>query len=455
VRAVEQHHGAGARVFEDGEPLEKLELMTTDEVCARNEVGAGDIATPEAKMRGCDCARLFRVVDEVALRLEVRFVAHDFRGVLARANGAVGTETIEDGLVEIVGRGIRVFVHFEGLVRDVVDDADRKVSPWSRLDELVENGLGHRRCEFFRRKPVASADHFRLRGAISFSDRRNHVEVKRFAGRTRLLRAVEHRDASCRGRQATKKVLHRKRAIQRDADSADTLVTAIELGNRLFDGSSRGAHRDDYAFGLWMTEVFEWLVASTRALGEGRHHALHHSGAGKVKAVCSLACLEEDVRILCRASNVRSIGAECAATHVVERIIVDQRSEIIVAELVNWNELVRGSEAVEEVQEGNATRQRCGLCDRREVMGLLHRRRGEHREARLTARHHIGVVAEDAEGVRRNRTRRDVYHAGQELTGNLVQVGKHQQKALRRCERRGERACLKRAVNRSCGTTLR
>ena len=44
-----------------------------------------------------------------------------------------------------------------------------------------------------------------------------------------------------------------------------------------------------------------------------------------------------------------------------------------------------------------------------EVVRLLHRVRAEQREAGLPAGHHVGVVAEDRQRVRRERARRDVH----------------------------------------------
>ena len=71
------------------------------------------------------------------------------------------------------------------------------------------------------------------------------------------------------------------------------------------------------------------------------------------------------------------------------------------------------------------------------------------------AGHHVGVVAEDRERVRRERARRDVQAERRQLAGDLVQVRDHQQQALRRRERRRERAGLQRAVDGARGAALR
>ena len=78
----------------------------------------------------------------------------------------------------------------------------------------------------------------------------------------------------------------------------------------------------------------------------------------------------------------------------------------------------------------------------------------QQREAGLAHRHHVGVVAEDRQPLRRQRPRGDVHHGRRQLAGDLVHVGDHQQQALRGGERRRQRAALQRAVQRPGGAAL-
>ena len=123
--------------------------------------------------------------------------------------------------------------------------------------------------------------------------------------------------------------------------------------------------------------------------------------------------------------------------------------------VLDLRDLVRGPEAVEEVQERDARVESGRVRDRGEVLRLLDGAGGEHREAGLPAGHHVRVVAEDRERVRRERARRDVHAEGRQLARDLVHVGDHQEQALRRREGRRERAGLQRAVHRAGGAALR
>ena len=139
---------------------------------------------------------------------------------------------------------------------------------------------------------------------------------------------------------------------------------------------------------------------------------------------------------------------------VPHELLGHEGAQVVVGQELDRVQLVRGAEPVEEVQERHARAQRGGLRDERQVVGLLHGCRCEQGEPRLAGRHHVRVVAEDRQALRRERPGGDVQHRRRQLAGDLVHVRDHQQQALRRGECRGERAALERAVQRAGGSAL-
>ena len=96
---------------------------------------------------------------------------------------------------------------------------------------------------------------------------------------------------------------------------------------------------------------------------------------------------------------------------------------------------------VEEMQEGHAAlRVAPGRC--RRSRALPARNGAEHGEAGLAAGHHVGMIAEDGQGVRGQRAGRDVHAEAGQFAGDLVHVGDHQQQALRGGEGGGQRCRL-------------
>ena len=89
------------------------------------------------------------------------------------------------------------------------------------------------------------------------------------------------------------------------------------------------------------------------------------------------------------------------------------------------------------------------MRDQREIVGFLDRARREHRPAGRSRVHDVAVVAEDREGMRRDRPGRDMDDRRRQLARDLEHVGDHQEQALRRRERRGQCALLECPVERS------
>ena len=148
------------------------------------------------------------------------------------------------------------------------------------------------------------------------------------------------------------------------------------------------------------------------------------------------------------------VGRERAAAMIEDQLEVDHRPHLILGEQFDPGDFVRGTKAIEEVQERDARLECGGVRDQGEVLRLLHARGAEHHPTGRAYGHHVGVVSEDREGVRGQRTRGDMKHRRCELAGDLVHVRNHQQQALRRGEGRGQRSCLQCAVYCSGGAAL-
>ena len=175
------------------------------------------------------------------------------------------------------------------------------------------------------------------------------------------------------------------------------------------------------------------------------------SRKGVVERVDRLPSLEEDVGVLRRASQHRPVGGQSSLQVLAHETQAEERLQVVVGEIPHLLQLVAGSEAVEEMEERHAAAKRRSVGDRRQVVGLLGRIRGQHREARRAAGHDVAVVPEDGQGVSRHSAGGDVHDERRQLAGDLEHVGDHQEEALRRGERRGQGALLQRAVGRAGG----
>ena len=250
-------------------------------------------------------------------------------------------------------------------------------------------------------------------------------------------------------------MLDGERTEQADLHQADLLAVGVEVVNDLLEHVAEGAHADDDAVGIGSAVVVEQAVISAE-LGIDLAHVLLDDGRQLVIGlVAGLAVLEEDIAVLVGAAGVRVLGVQGVVTEGLDGVHVEHVLEVVEVPHGDLLDLVRGAEAVEEVQERHAALDGSEVGDRRKVHDLLDVALGEHGEASLAASHDVGVIAEDVECVGGDAAGGDVEHARQALASDLVHVRDHEQQALGRRVGRREGASAKGAMNGTGGTSLR
>ena len=438
------------------EPLQHVVLVhvrrhvARHEVGRRNQIGRRDGAVAETKVRRGVAARLLRVVGEVSLTILVGRTADDLDRVLVGTHRTVGAEAEEERL-ERAGFGERdLLADGQRAERYVVRDAHRK--PILRFVglQVAEHREHLRRRGVFRREAVAAADDERLAiggDVLAGSEGLHHVEVEGVAVGSGFFRAVQHADALHALGNHLAEILHRERTVEMHRYHADLLALCIQVIDRLLERLGYGAHGHDDPLGIGGAVVGERLVGAAGDLRNAFHGIGHHVGHGVVELVGRLAGLEVDVGVLGRAARYGMLGIERPGTELPKCLAVEHGRERRLVDQLDLLDLVRGAEAVEEVQERHARPERNDVGDTGQIHHFLHRRGGEHGEARLAGRHHILMVAEDRERLRRQRTGRNMEHAGEQLARNFVHIGNHQQETLRCREGRSQRPALQRSVH--------
>src|ERR1019366_1855598 len=123
IGAVEQEGGARGGELQDVEALQEVELVTGDEIRRVDEVRRMDGPRTEAQVRNRLGARLMRIVDEVALRMEPCSLSDDLDAVLVGPHRAIRAQAIEDRANHVVRLDGKTRVECETGVLHIVDDA--------------------------------------------------------------------------------------------------------------------------------------------------------------------------------------------------------------------------------------------------------------------------------------------------------------------------------------------
>ena len=228
----------------------------------------------------------------------------------------------------------------------------------------------------------------------------------------------------------------------------------VQVVDDLLGHVADGTHGHDNAVSIGCAVVVEQLIVGTQLGVDLVHVLLHHGGQLGVVLVAGLAVLEEDVAVLVGAAHMGMLGVQGMAAELSHGVHVAHILQILVVPHGDLLDLMAGAEAVEEVDERNLAGQGGQMCHGAQVHDLLHVALAQHGKAGLAARHNVGVVTEDVQGVGGHGTGGDVEHAGQLLCCDLVHIGDHQQQTLRRGVGGGQRTCAQRAVNGAGRTGL-
>ena len=459
VHAVEQEHPTRLAVLQHVVALEERPLMAGQKLRLGDEVAGANHVGSKAQVRHGDRAGLLRVIDEVPLGVETGLFADDLDRVLVGAHRAVRAQSVEQAALHGIGLGGEAVVHGKRGVGHIVVDTHGEVVLGCRLLEIVVHRLDHGRGEFLGRQTIATAHHLghgerQLARRLGLGQRRDHVLIHRLASAARLFRAIQNRDGLDRLGQRGHQMVHRERSEEAHLDHADLLALLGQHIHGLVHDLGAGSHDHDHALGIRRAHVVEQVIGTSHDLGELVHLRLHDGRGRVVVLVARLARLEEDVGVLRGAAQDGPVGRHGAGAMRVDQVVGDHGLDVVVGELFDLLHLVRGAEAIEEVDEGHARLQGRSLRNEGHVHDLLHRARADEPEAGRSHGHHVAVVAEDRQGVGGHGAGRDVPHRRGQLARDLEHGRDHEQQALRGREGRGQRASLKGAVGRGGGARL-
>ena len=193
-------------------------------------------------------------------------------------------------------------------------------------------------------------------------------------------------------------MLIRERPVQAYIDHADAFVR--QRVDRLHDGLGAGTHQHDDAFGLRITVVVEQAILPACQPGQFVHGRLHDARRIVVEAIYRFASLEIHIRILCGAANERIVRIQRALAVRVNEIVIHHGAHIVFTNEIDLADLVRGPKAIKEVNERHPRLQRRRVCNQREILCCLNRRRREQTEPGRSCSHHILVITEDRQALR-------------------------------------------------------
>ena len=212
---------------------------------------------------------------------------------------------------------------------------------------------------------------------------------------------------------------------------------------------------DDDLVGVGSADIVEEMVGAADDFGHLVHVMLDDGRALGVKPIDRLAALKIDVRVLLTDFHHRPFRIEGTLPEFVEMFRLEELSQSLIGNEVDFLDFARGPEAVEEMKKRDLAPERGEVRDDGQVLNLLDRSGRRHGEARIPGGHDVGMVAEDRQALAGQRTGRDVKNRGKHFARDLMHVREHEHQPLRRGEGRGQGAGREGAVDRARGARLR
>ncbi len=236
--------------------------------------------------------------------------------------------------------------------------------------EVLEDGEHLGRRGVLGGETVAAAEDHGLE--LLAVEHRLHVEVERFALGARLLGAVEHADALDRSGHDVEEILLGERTVEVYGNQADLLALLEQVVDGLLDGLGNRTHGHDDVLGIGGAIVGKGFIFAARDLRNLLHGVGHHVGHGVVELVRSLAGLEIDVGVLGRTARDGVLGVERLSAELLQGVAVEHGGQRGLVDQLDLLDLMRGAEAVEEVEERHAGLERDDVGDAGQVHDFLH-----------------------------------------------------------------------------------
>ena len=133
----------------------------------------------------------------------------------------------------------------------------------------------------------------------------------------------------------------------------------VQVVDDLVSNVADGAHSHDHTVSIGCAVVVEQIVVGAQLCVDLGHVLLNNSRQSVVNAVACLTMLEEHVAVLVGAAHLGVLGVQSLLAELLHSLHVAHFLQVGVIPLLDLLVLMRGTEAVEEVQEGNLALDGC------------------------------------------------------------------------------------------------
>ena len=325
--------------------------MAADVVSTLHVVLSLDGLRTETHVSDGQTTRLVSVEAEVGLSVEIS-VAHDqLDGLLGGTDRSVGTQTVENALLDVVREGVQRRRNGKRGIRHIIHHTQREVVLGLGLLHVVEDGLHEVGGELLASNTELSSQHADI--TIHVVHSAVHVEVKRLTVGVILTHLVQHADLLHGLGKGGSEVLQGEGSPQMHLHHSHLLALGVQVVHSFLSSRSRSSHHHDHVLGVLGTDIVEQVVLTTADLGDLVHGSLHLVGHSVVVRLMRLVGLHDSIISVEETQTVGVSGIQTTLTVLLSLCEGEDGLDLLGRNQLNRTHLVRSAETIEEVEEGN------------------------------------------------------------------------------------------------------
>ena len=229
---------------------------------------------------------------------------------------------------------------------------------------IFKNGGDIAWLKFLGPKAIASTKYTR-----PVPHNRFNIHIKWFANRTGFLGPIKDRNLFYGLWQCRQKSIGRERPIKMNFNQSEA---RRQMRDCFFNRFARRPHRNDYIFGLFITDIFNQAIPAPRKICKFIHTIRNNFRRCSVKFICGFASLEINIGILCRSANCWVIRIHTHCMIFRNQIFGNHFAQNIVINATKARFFMTCAETIKEMQKRHACAQCCRMRNRRHIMRLLH-----------------------------------------------------------------------------------
>ncbi len=182
-------------------------------------------------------------------------------------------------------------------------------------------------------------------------------------------------------------------------DQSDLFTLSHFVIDGFFNGFGNGAHGHNDVFRIRGAIIGKRVIFATTDFGDLLHIIFYQVREGLIEWVYRFPCLEVDIGVLGRSARDRVFRIHCPLAEFLQGTHVDKLGQFLLVSGFHLLYLMRSTESVKEMQEGQSGLNGSKVCNGPEIHDLLGTSGSQKAKTGMAGTHYVRMVTKDRQGL--------------------------------------------------------